>query len=86
MVVYDVSSFKKLWKKLLHEDGVIFISIDDTELAHLRLVCDEIFGYQNFIECFCWEKTTTPASLSKTSRSNIDYIFNLSEKEYTKDF
>lgn len=76
----------KIMEKLLHEDGVIFISIDDTELAHLRLVCDEIFGYQNFIECFCWEKTTTPASLSKTSRSNIDYILTYQKKNTQKIF
>jgi adenine specific DNA methylase len=76
----------KLMEKLLHEDGVIFISIDDTELAHLRLVCDEIFGYQNFIECFCWEKTSTPASLSKTSRSNLDYILTYQKKNTQKIF
>ena len=37
-----------LARDLLCEDGVIFISIDDNELAHLRLICDEIFGEENF--------------------------------------
>lgn len=38
-----------LLRKLLTEDGVIFISIDDNELANLKLLCDEIFGINNFI-------------------------------------
>ena len=40
-----------LAKKLLSQNGVIFISLDDNEIAALRLLCDEIFGYQNFIDC-----------------------------------
>ena len=39
----------KLLKKLLADDGAIFISIDDNEQANLKLICDEIFGTQNFI-------------------------------------
>jgi len=47
----------KLLHKLLAEDGAIFISIDDNEQAHLRLVCDEIFGYNNFINNVIWQKS-----------------------------
>ena len=36
-------------QKFLREDGVIFISIDDHEVANLRKICDEIFGEENFI-------------------------------------
>ena len=36
-------------KKLLADDGAIFISIDDNEQANLKLICDEIFGAQNFL-------------------------------------
>ena len=39
----------KLLKKLLADDGAIFISIDDNEQANLKLICDEIFGAQNFV-------------------------------------
>lgn len=39
----------KLLHKLLAEDGVIFISIDDNELYNLKMICDEIFGISNFI-------------------------------------
>ncbi|WP_405267792.1 site-specific DNA-methyltransferase [Methanobrevibacter sp.] len=40
-----------LAKKLLTDDGVIFISIDDNEVVNLRKICDEIFGEENFINC-----------------------------------
>ena len=39
----------KLLQRLLAEDGVIFISIDDNEQANLKLICDEIFGAENFV-------------------------------------
>ena len=45
-----------LAKDLLRDDGVIFISIDDNEQAQLKLLCDEIFGQENFISCLTWEK------------------------------
>ncbi len=44
----------KLLKKLLAKDGVIFISIDDNELLHLKFICDEIFGAKNFIANLIW--------------------------------
>jgi len=46
----------KLARNLLKDDGVIFISIDDNEVANLRKLCDEIFGEDNFIELFIWDK------------------------------
>lgn len=45
-----------LAKNLLREDGVIFISIDDNEVHNLRLLMNEIFGEENFIECISWNK------------------------------
>lgn len=45
-----------LLRKFLREDGAIFISLDNTEVASLRLMMDEIFGYQNFVECITWNK------------------------------
>jgi len=44
----------KLLRELLKEDGIIFISIDDAEIAHLRMICDEIFGKKNFIAQLIW--------------------------------
>ena len=46
----------KLARDLLTDDGVIFISIDDNEQANLKRLCDEIFGEENFLEIFIWEK------------------------------
>lgn len=46
----------RLAKNLLKDNGVIFISIDDTEVANLRKICDEIFGEENFISNLIWQK------------------------------
>ncbi len=45
-----------LARDLLTDDGVIFISIDDNEQANLKLLCDDIFGEENFLECITWNK------------------------------
>lgn len=45
-----------LSRNLLREDGVIFISIDDNEAANLKLLCDEVFGEENFISTIVWRK------------------------------
>jgi adenine-specific DNA-methyltransferase len=44
-----------LLREFLREDGAIFVSIDDDEIANLRLLLDEIFGHQNFIAEMIWE-------------------------------
>ena len=49
----------KLARNLLREDGAIFVSIDDGEVNHLRSIIDEVFGPENFIALFVWEKRTT---------------------------
>lgn len=61
-------------RDLLHRDGVIFISIDNNEFANLKILCDSIFGEENFIEMFSWVKTSTPPSLSTKSRKTNEYI------------
>ncbi|WP_196868471.1 site-specific DNA-methyltransferase [Polaromonas sp. CG_9.11] len=45
-----------LAKDLLRDDGVIFISIDDNEQAQLKLLCDEVFGQENFVCTLIWNK------------------------------
>lgn len=54
----------KLAWNLLRDDGVIFISIDDNEVSHLRMMMDEIFGEENFIESFIWVKKTAPNNVT----------------------
>jgi adenine-specific DNA-methyltransferase len=53
-----------LARDLLSEDGVIFISIDDNEQANLKLLCDEIFGEENFVNQFIWVNNLTGRQLS----------------------
>ena len=50
-----------LLHKLLSDNGVIFISIDDNEYASLKILCDEIFGQKNFVCSFVWQKKTGAA-------------------------
>jgi adenine-specific DNA-methyltransferase len=47
-----------LARNLLRDDGVVFISIDDNEIANLKLICDEIFGPENFVAQIEWKKKT----------------------------
>ena len=63
-----------LARDLLTNDGVIFISIDNNEQSNLKVLCDEIFGEENFIENFMWTKTSTPPSLSTKSRKTTEYV------------
>ena len=64
----------KIAKDLLSNDGIIFISIDDNEQSNLRKICDELFGAQNFITMFIWEKTQHFGRQKLNSYSNADYI------------
>jgi adenine-specific DNA-methyltransferase len=54
----------KLAKELLSDRGVILISIDDNEQAHLKVLCDEVFGEQNFIANLIWKKKATNGGIS----------------------
>jgi len=63
-----------LARNLLREDGVIFISIDDNEVANLRKLCDEIFGEENFVANVIWEKKYSPANDAKWLSDNHDHI------------
>ncbi len=61
-------------RELLREDGVIFISIDDNEQAQLKLLCDEVFGEENFLSLICWEKRFTRSNNSKTFASLVESV------------
>ena len=64
----------KIAKKLLSDKGVIFISIDDNEQANLKLLCDEVFGSDNFIANVIWEKKYTVANDAKYFSDTHDFI------------
>lgn len=64
----------KLLHKLLAEDGVIFISVDDNEEKYLHLVMDEIFGRQCFIHKLIWKNKYGPGALTKGVGNVHEYI------------
>ena len=63
-----------LLREFLRDDGVIFISIDDNEVATLRLVLDEIFGVNRFIGCFIW-KSRQQRDNRNTTGVSIDHEY-----------
>lgn len=62
----------KLAKKLLSDNGVIFISIDDSEQAYLKVLCDEIFGEENYVGTFI-RKTATQRAMAKYFNIQHEY-------------
>jgi adenine-specific DNA-methyltransferase len=46
----------KLLKQFLRKDGAVFIQLDDNEQHYAKVICDEIFGRNNFISCITWHK------------------------------
>ena len=79
-----------LLRELLADDGVIFVSIDDNEQHHLRMMMDEIFGEENFIANFMWNSTksiTNPALVSLAHTSILAYAKSLDiVKSNRRDF
>ncbi len=69
-----------LAKELLSERGVIFISIGEDEYAQLKVLCDEVFGEQNYITNFIWEKTQHFGRQKINSYNNSDYVLTYAKK------
>ena len=69
-----------LWR-LLSDDGSIWISIDDDEQAYLKVLCDEIFGRQNFVATVIWEKKYTVANDARWLSDNHDFILLYAKKK-----
>ena len=70
----------KLLQKLLSEDGAIFISIDDTEYANLKLICDEIFGSNCFVSNISWQRTYSTRNDSKGVVNEVEHILVYSKQ------
>ena len=68
--------YPRLWlsRNLLRDDGVIFVSIDDDEVANLRKIMDEIYGEENFVANVIWEKKYSPQNDAKWLSDNHDHI------------
>ena len=63
-----------LARNLLRDDGVIFISIDDNEAANLKVLCDEVFGAENFIAQIVWQKKYGAANDAKYLSDIHEYV------------
>lgn len=70
----------KLLHKLLADDGAIFISIDDNEQANLKLMCDEIFGLNNFITDLIWKSADSSNNDSKQFSVDFNHTLVYSKK------
>lgn len=72
-------------RNLLTEDGSIWISLDDTEVHYLKVLCDEIFGRDNFVANIIWEKRTTRENRRVFSFSHDHVlVYAASKKEFEK--
>ncbi len=70
----DMYSRLLVARSLLKPDGVIFISMDDHEIHHLRKICDEIFGEENFLVNVIWEKRYTRSNNSKLFGTMTEHV------------
>lgn len=70
-------------KQLLREDGVIFVSIDDNEVAQLRLLMDEVFGEENFVAKFDWRKKTGANDAKDIAVITESILLYAKNKHYT---
>ena len=63
-----------LARRLLAQDGSIFVSIDDNEVGNLRDVMDEVFGVENFVATVIWQKVFSPKSSAKHFSEDHDFL------------
>ncbi len=73
-----------LLKQFLRDDGVIFVSIDDNEVGHLRLLMDEIFGANNFVANLIWEKRKNRENRKAISFRHDHILFYVKNYEQLK--
>jgi adenine-specific DNA-methyltransferase len=63
-----------LARNLLQNEGAIYISIDDNEIDNLKKVCNEIYGEENFISTFIWQKNFAPKNDNKYISNSTEYV------------
>ena len=76
----------ELSNKLLSEDGVMFISIDDNEFAQLKLLCDEIFGENNFVTSIHWKRSESQNNSAKQLAIVGEYILCYAKNKFKRVF
>lgn len=70
-----------LARELLSEDGALFISIDDNEQSNLKMICDEIFGEENFVSEIIWKRKRGRDNSAKWFSKAHEYCFVYSKKK-----
>jgi adenine-specific DNA-methyltransferase len=70
-------------RKLLNDDGVIFVQCDDYEQAYLKVLMDEVFGRENFVSCIVYRKTDNQANIGNIARVK-EYILLFSKNKNVK--
>jgi adenine-specific DNA-methyltransferase len=70
----------EILRRLLAEDGSIWITIDDNEAHYLKVLCDEVFGRGNFVSSITWMKRVSPANDAKYFSTDHDFVL-----VYTKE-
>ena len=70
----------KLARQLLRDDGVLFMSIDDSEIINARKMCDEVFGEGNFVGTVIWERAFAPKNDAKYYSDSHDYVLTYARK------
>lgn len=70
----------RLLRDFLHNDGVIFVSIDDVSVSLLRSLMDELFGRRNFLSQVCWKKRVSPSNDARFFSYDHEYIVGYARK------
>lgn len=81
----------KLARNLLREDGAIFISIGDNEVANLKKICDELYGEANYVGTFVWRRRASSALADRLVSTDHEYVVVYQKGNFTslgipKDF
>ncbi len=64
----------RLARNLLREDGILWVSVDDREVHHLKMVLSELFGEENFLAQITWQRAYSPVNLKSTFSENHDFV------------
>ena len=72
-----------MFRRLLSDDGSLWITIDDNEAFYLKILCDEVFGRANFVTSVIWSKRVSPANDAKYFSSDHDFVLVYAKEKIT---
>lgn len=77
----------EILRRLLSDDGSIWVSIDDNECHYLKVLMDEVFGRTNYVTCVIWQKIFSPKSTARHLSEAHDYIllFAKDKEKWTRN-